>query len=106
MVENHSNGPLSHFRRNGPAGTLRGYLLHQRITGPAILANPGRQDITADVNFDDLSRWAGHHGIHTTSLLSLGEFLAPHADPSSHADRQLLEPGGAGSAFQVLRQRR
>jgi SAM-dependent MidA family methyltransferase len=96
-------GPLQHFRHNGPAGTLRAYLLHQRITGPDVLANPGRQDITADVNFDDLIRWGEQLGLETTSLRPLGKFLAPHTSP---ADHQLLDPDGAGSAFQVLLQSR
>jgi SAM-dependent MidA family methyltransferase len=96
-------GPLDHFRRNGPLGTLRAYLLHQRITGPDILSNPGRQDITADVNFDDLIRWGGQLGLETNSLLSLADFLVPHASPS---DSQLLSTDGAGSAFQVLLQSR
>jgi len=96
-------GRLGSFHRNGPAGTLRAYLLHQRITGPAVLANPGRQDITADVNFDDLVRWGESLGLKTVTLHSLREFLLPHATP---ADRQLLDPQGAGSAFQVLLQSR
>ena len=99
-------GPLQHFRHNGPAGTLRAYLLHQRITGPAVLANPGRQDITADVNFDDLTRWGERLGLTTISLQSLGAFLKPHTNPSAPSDRQLLDPDGAGTAFQVLLQQR
>ena len=41
-----------------PRGTLRAYLLQQRLEGPAIYDHPGRQDITADVNFTDLTDWS------------------------------------------------
>ena len=98
-------GRTTDFLRNGPTGTLRAYLLHQRITGPEVLANPGRQDITADVNFDDLARRGAALGLKSDPLVSFAEFLAPHADPSRPADRQLLEPAGAGEAFHVLVQR-
>ncbi len=41
-----------------PKGSLRAYLLHQRLEGPEIYRNQGLQDLTADVNFTDLSDWA------------------------------------------------
>lgn len=44
--------------RRRPCGSLRGYLMQQRIEGPAVYANPGRQDLTADVNFTDLIDWS------------------------------------------------
>ena len=37
-----------------PGGTLRAYFRHQRIDGMGIYLRPGRQDLTADVNFVDL----------------------------------------------------
>jgi SAM-dependent MidA family methyltransferase len=40
-----------------PAGTLRAYRGHERLTGDAVFELPGRQDLTADVNFDDLASW-------------------------------------------------
>lgn len=41
-----------------PAGTLRAYRQQQRLAGPSIYEIPGHQDLTADVNFDDLTHWA------------------------------------------------
>ena len=40
-----------------PKGTLRGYILQQRVEGPSIYLNVGRQDLTADVNFTDILEW-------------------------------------------------
>lgn len=37
-----------------PLGSLRAYLLQNRIEGPSVYQNPGLQDLTADVNFSDL----------------------------------------------------
>jgi SAM-dependent MidA family methyltransferase len=102
MITIDYGGRLADFRRNGPTGTLRAYLLHQRITGPDVLANPGRQDLTADINFDDLLRWSAAFGLESLPLQPLAEFLAPHSTP---ADTRLLDPQGAGEAFLVLRQR-
>ena len=83
-----------------PRGTLRGYLMQQRIEGPAIYQNPGRQDLTADVNFDDLVEWsrpwtAEHR------LLTLAAFLREHGQS---ADAGLTDEAGAGGAFRVLDQ--
>ena len=77
-----------------PRGTVRGYLHQQRLEGPEIYANPGRQDLTADVNFTDLRNWSqpwvsGQH------LETFGEFLG-----TSSALRE------AGDAFLVLDQQR
>ena len=44
--------------RRRPGGTLRAYRQQQRLTGASIYEVPGHQDLTADVNFDDLTRWA------------------------------------------------
>ena len=40
-----------------PGGTLRAYRGQQRLTGNEVYELPGRQDITAEVNFDDLAVW-------------------------------------------------
>jgi SAM-dependent MidA family methyltransferase len=86
-----------------PRGTLRGFLLHERLEGAAIYQNPGRQDLTADVNFADLVRWGEALGLATVRLISQTEFLAPHA--RSATDAALTDPRGAGGAFMVLEQR-
>lgn len=87
--------PRLYHRR--PQGTLRAYLLHQRLTGADVYANPGRQDITADINFTDYRAWLRECGAVETTRQSLADFLRPHQAPS-----QLLDPDGAGGAFQCL----
>ena len=91
--------PQLYHRR--PHGTLRAYLLHQRLTGTDIYANPGRQDITADINFSDYCAWLQELGLHQVSQQTLAEFLHAH-----HAPDQLTDPAGAGSAFKCLVHRR
>jgi SAM-dependent MidA family methyltransferase len=78
-----------------PHGTLRAYLLHQRITGPAILENPGRQDLTADVNFTDLTTWS-QPWMAKQNRTNLRNFCGPDAPP------WLREESGPGHAFLVL----
>ena len=80
-------------------GSMRAYLLQQRLIGMDIYDNMGRQDLTADVNFTDLMRWS-LPWITENHLQSLGEFLA-----NSGAEERLLDPQGAGGAFKVLEQR-
>lgn len=83
-----------------PHGSIRAYLLHQRIEGPGIYQHLGRQDLTADVNFTDLMDWSrpwitGQH------LMSFRSFLRDHAGVGP-----LMEESGAGDAFLVLDQQR
>lgn len=83
-----------------PRGTLRAYLLQQRIEGLDIYQNPGRQDLTADVNFSDLIEWsrpwtADHR------LQTLATFLRKRGQT---ADTELTDEAGAGGAFMVLDQ--
>jgi SAM-dependent MidA family methyltransferase len=80
-----------------PRGTLRAYLFHQRLEGPAIYQNPGRQDITADVNFSDLVDWSAPWTMEV-KLRTLAEFIGP-------ADADLSDPHGAGGAFMALDQK-
>ncbi len=99
------NFPDLYTRR--PAGSLRGYLRHQRQEGPAIYANMGRQDLTADVCFDDLERWGQEYGWSTTWQGSQAAFLQRYAPPRppTREDAYLLREDGAGGAFRVLMQR-
>jgi SAM-dependent MidA family methyltransferase len=83
-----------------PRGTIRAYLMQQRIEGEAINQNIGRQDLTADVNFTDLMEWAGPWA-REQNLMTLAEFMAGH-----EADTALTDPDGAGGAFLVLDQAR
>ena len=61
-----------------PQGTLRAYRGQQRLTGAEVYELPGRQDITADVNFDDLTRWAREFGWEADGIKSL-DAIAPNA---------------------------
>ncbi len=81
-----------------PRGSLRAYLLHQRLEGPAVYQNPGLQDLTADVNFTDLAEWA-EPWLESEKALSFADFLRPF---TSAADAQVI---AAGSFFLALRQR-
>jgi SAM-dependent MidA family methyltransferase len=81
-------------------GSLRAYLLQQRIVGAGVYENIGRQDITADVNFTDLMAWCD--GFATEQrVCTQAEFLAPFVDGGNAGDRHAIDPMGAGQAFQV-----
>jgi SAM-dependent MidA family methyltransferase len=54
-----------------PQGTLRAYRGQQRLTSAEVYELPGRQDITADVNFDDLQRWVRDFGWEAGGIKSL-----------------------------------
>lgn len=87
--------PQLYHRR--PHGTLRAYLLHQRLTGADIYANPGRQDITADINFTDYAAWLREFGATQITCQTLADLLRLQGAPA-----QLLDAEGAGSAFKCL----
>ena len=80
-----------------PRGTVRAYLLQQRLEGAAVYDNPGRQDLTADVNFTDLQNWSAPW-VGEQRLLSFAEFL------QNFSGHPFQENEGAGGAFQVLDQ--
>ncbi len=88
-------GTLYHRR---PRGSLRAYLLHQRLEGPAIYQNPGRQDLTADVNFTDLMTWS-EPWLESDIPMDFSQFLQPFASPG---ESRLL---AATDFFKVLQQR-
>ena len=67
-----------HLYTRRPRGSLRAYLLHQRLEGCAVFGNPGLQDITADVNFTDLSAWASPW-IESRDLEQFSDFIRPFA---------------------------
>jgi SAM-dependent MidA family methyltransferase len=83
-----------------PQGTVRAYLLQQRLEGDDIYQNIGRQDITADINFTDLMKWSEKE-MESQNLGSMSRFLLLYAG-NDLADPLLLEANGAGEAFQVL----
>jgi SAM-dependent MidA family methyltransferase len=71
-------GTTDEIYRRRPNGTLRAYRGQQRLTGAEVYELPGRQDITADVNFDDLARWAREFGWEADGIKSL-DAIAPNA---------------------------
>ncbi len=113
--------PAVYHRR--PRGTLRAYFRHLRFDpgSPEVFARPGRQDLTADVNFSDLERWGHACGLETVaaagdaqSPCGLSAFLR-HWLPTRALRRADAEPAlrflldaetGAGEAFRVLEQAR
>ena len=93
-----------------PGGTLRAYFRHQRIDGMGIYLRPGRQDLTADVNFVDLKLWGEQLGFETAQLVSQADFIRQWAQPRSTdqklADQYLTNESGMGEAYKVLHQRK
>lgn len=88
---------LYHRQRGG---SLRAYLMQQRIVGAGLYQNIGRQDITADVNFTDMMQWSESFAT-DQGLRSQADFLAPFVDERNAGDAQAIDPMGAGQAFQV-----
>ena len=85
-----------------PRGTLRAYLMQQRLEGYDIYQNIGRQDLTADINFTDLMDWSSSM-MKEQKLLSFGEFLTGHR---SNPAPGWADEGGVGEAFLVLDEKR
>jgi SAM-dependent MidA family methyltransferase len=102
LIVDYGDGfPALYHRR--PRGTLRAYLMHQRIEGPGVYTNPGRQDITADVNFTDLRAWCEALGWREVSFETQSDFLqrmgiAAH----DHAGHRLADSADAGGAFKCF----
>jgi SAM-dependent MidA family methyltransferase len=93
-----------------PDGTMRAYFRHQRIDGMGIYLRPGRQDLTADVNFVDLKKWGEQLGLDTVQLVTQAEFIRQWANSRTKerklADQSIADESGAGEAFKVLHQRK
>ena len=96
--------PALYHRR--PRGTLRAYLLQQRLEGADVYANPGRQDITCDVNFTDWRAWLAEAGLSEVFFENQAAFLQRGGRARSQADHFIEEAGGAGTAFQCHAVRR
>ncbi len=98
--------PALYDRR--PDGTLRGYFHGQRLTSDEVFIRPGRQDITADVNFSALQEWGEALGLRTVALTTQREFIREQLGITKediHRDlalAYLLDPYGSGTAFKVL----
>jgi SAM-dependent MidA family methyltransferase len=91
-----------------PHGTVRAYFMQQRLIGPQVYENIGRQDITADVNFSDVITWSEALGWETVHFTTQREFLRQHGITGSEdpATAFLMDEHGAGAAFKALIQRK
>lgn len=96
IIDYGANAPEIFQRR--PRGTLRAYAHHQRLEGAEILDGFGRRDITCDVNFSDVGRFASQAVLAHHPAMELGAFLMEIA--TTH--NQLSAEGGAASQFQVM----
>lgn len=101
----------------GAANEPRTYYKH--ATDANVAARPGRQDITAAVDFEQLCVSAGKAGLELVSYNSLSRFLLDHGiedwlprgqDASSYKERAkvktLFHPDGMGETFKVLLQKK
>ena len=93
------------------SGTLRTFSKHQAAEDP--LADPGKRDITAHVDFTDLTREAETIAWHPTHFSSQGSYLTHLAaemindgemnDPKTIAQfRTLTHPAHLGASFHVI----
>jgi SAM-dependent MidA family methyltransferase len=101
-------GSPSEIYHRKPNGSLRGYFRHLRMEGKEIYLRPGRQDLTADVNFADLQTWGTAAGFKTIAYVTQSEFIAKwnrHRGTGAAAN-YLTDPDGMGTAFKILHQRR
>lgn len=98
--------PALYHRR--PRGTLRAYLLQQRLEGREIYRNAGRQDITADVNFSDYRQWASSLGWEETFYGTQAAWLRRQLPSPRNAPRDafVMDEAGAGGAFKCVTHRK
>ncbi|MEN3940886.1 SAM-dependent methyltransferase [Prosthecobacter sp. SYSU 5D2] len=94
--------PALYYRR--PGGTLRGYLHQQRLEGAEIYQNPGRQDLTSDVNFTDYRAWAEELGWQEVGYGTQAELIRKHVKnpPIDKGASFILTEEGAGGAFKYV----
>ncbi len=87
-----------------PRGNLRAYLMQQRLEGPAVYANPGRQDITCDVNFTDIRAWLTELRATELSYETQRDFITRLLGTKERSF--VIDAEGAGGAFKCLAVRR
>lgn len=92
------------YARN-PHGTLRAYFHHQMQTGMDVYANPGKMDVTCDVNFSALKDLCSQCIGDKIDFLTQRDYLLPYTTDSLQ-DRFLTTETGAGNEFKVLVQTR
>jgi SAM-dependent MidA family methyltransferase len=97
--------------RGRTLGSFRGYLAHQRLTGPRVWRAPGTLDLTCDVNFTDLESWGNEYGLGTREYTDQAGFLKQWLPDKLTANpgqklAAIMNPDGAGAAFKILWQAR
>jgi SAM-dependent MidA family methyltransferase len=109
LTIDYGGSPTEIYHRK-PGGTMRAYFRHQRIEGMEIYLRPGRQDLTADVNFVDLREWGEQLGLKTIKSVTQAEFIREwdrrRSGSQQRADRYISDESGMGKAFKVLHQRK
>ncbi len=93
MISIDYGGTSEEIYHRRPTGTLRAYAHHMRLYPPEAYQNPGHQDLTTDINFEDLQLWGQEVGLKTLSYQSQAQYLGTPED-------------GPDGAFQVLHQGR
>jgi SAM-dependent MidA family methyltransferase len=88
-----------------PSGTLRGYFAQQRIEGAELLHRFGRQDLTSDVNFSDVARWATELGWTVGDTITQADFTKKWNGGSASRVSDLADAGGAFRVIQLQRGR-
>lgn len=94
-------GSAEEIYHRRPQGTLRAYYRNQRQEGGTIYQRFGKQDLTLDVNFDDLQKWGEELGWESVALDTQAAFLSRYGSRDD-----LMARSEAGKAFQVLHQRK
>lgn len=84
-----------------PDGTVRAYYRQQRMEGGEIYQRFGKQDLTVDVNFEDISDWGEDFGLSSISEESQAAFLSRYGETGD-----AMAETEAGEAFRVLLQRK
>lgn len=69
---------LEHLYHRRPMGSLRAYAHHQLLLPPEAYRNSGKQDLTFDINFTDLSEWGREIGITPVSIKTQSSFTQGH----------------------------
>jgi SAM-dependent MidA family methyltransferase len=91
-------------------GTMRAYWANLRLEERADLYHRlGQQDLTCDVNFTDLTHWGHELGWSTEAFWTQRDFLERYVRGAARrgpAYQFLTRPGGAGTCFRVLWQKK
>ncbi|MEO0453526.1 MAG: SAM-dependent methyltransferase [Verrucomicrobiota bacterium] len=90
--------------RQFPFGSLRAYYQHIPLEGDELYRRFGRQDITCEVNFTLLQRWAEEAGLRTVGTQNQKEFILQRLGNKAIVnvgDEMMISSAGAGAAFKV-----